>query len=137
MSGMSFHPPPLDLMLVRQRFEALPQVDVLHRLLVRRAPAAPLPIVYPDADSLLHIERIGKQPHMTAAGQCSKAFDDCGELHAIVGRRRLAAMQLLNVSSEPEQYTPAPRPRIALACAVGKNFYHLRCIGHLVFLSRS
>src|SRR4051794_40338716 len=126
MSGMSFPPPPLDLMLVRQRFEALPQVDVLHRLLVRRAPAAPLPIVYPDADSLLHIERIGKQPHTTAPRQRTQAFDDCGELHAIIGRRRLAAMQLLDVSSEPEQYAPASRTRIAFACAVGKNFYHLR-----------
>jgi hypothetical protein len=97
---MSFHPFPLDLMLVRERLEPLPQIDVLYRLFVGRAPAAPFPIVYPDADALLHIQRIGKQSHMAGAGQCGKAFDDGRQLHAVVGRGRLAAMQLLDVPAE-------------------------------------
>ena len=123
---MSFHPTPLDLMLVRKRLEPLPQIDVLYRLFVGRAPATPFPVVYPDADALLHIQLIGKQSHVARAGQCGKAFDDGGQLHAIVGRGRLAAMQLLHVASETQQHTPAARPGIAFACTIGEDFYELR-----------
>ena len=48
------------------------------------------------------------------------------QLHAVVGRGRLPAIQLLDVPSEAQQHTPAARPRIPFACTVGENFYELR-----------
>ena len=39
MAGMALHPVPVDLVRRARGVEALPQVDVLHRLLVGRAPA--------------------------------------------------------------------------------------------------
>src|SRR5262245_55790045 len=55
MAGMAAHPEPLDLVLAAGGVEPLPQVGVLHRLLVGRAPAAPLPVVDPLGDALLHV----------------------------------------------------------------------------------
>src|SRR5687767_10768859 len=63
VSGVALHPVPLDVVLRRQLVELAPQVGVLHRLLVGGAPAAPLPVVDPQRDALLHVLRIGVQAH--------------------------------------------------------------------------
>src|SRR5437588_5259604 len=56
--GVAAHPVPLYLMSGRELLELLPQVDIFDVLLVCRAPAAALPVVDPDGDALLHIERV-------------------------------------------------------------------------------
>jgi hypothetical protein len=47
MAGMALDPVPAHLMGLQRGIEALPQVDVLHRLLVGGLPAVLLPAVDP------------------------------------------------------------------------------------------
>src|SRR5471030_1593727 len=55
VTGMALDPVPAHLVLVQRRVQPLPQIDVLDRLLVRGAPAVPLPAMDPAGDALTHI----------------------------------------------------------------------------------
>src|SRR5262245_31269395 len=59
MAGVSLHPVPFDVVPGGDRVELAPQVLVLHRLLVRGAPALPFPVVDPRGDALHHVDRVG------------------------------------------------------------------------------
>src|SRR5262245_60995268 len=59
MACVPAHPVPRNAVRAREPVELLPQVDVLHRLLVRRAPAAALPVGQPFADAFLDVLRVG------------------------------------------------------------------------------
>src|SRR5882724_6642904 len=59
VAGMPLHPAPVDLMAQARGVEPLPEVVVLHRLLVGGQPAAPLPAVDPLVDALLDILTVG------------------------------------------------------------------------------
>src|SRR5689334_21775473 len=115
MARMALHPVPLDLMLRGQRIETLPQIDILHRLLVGSPPSAALPVVNPYADALLHILRVGVEIHMATAALRRKAFDHRSELHAIVGCVRLPAVQFAHVRSEAHEHAPAAGAGVPLA----------------------
>ena len=58
---MALHPVPLDVMDGTGGIEALPEFDVLHRLLVGRLPAVLLPAVDPLGDAVLHVDAVGEE----------------------------------------------------------------------------
>src|SRR5258708_6673496 len=60
--GVALHPVPFDPVPSRQLVEALPQVDILDRLLAGGAPVAPFPVVHPLGDAFLHVLRVGVYP---------------------------------------------------------------------------
>src|SRR5436309_11106941 len=118
MPGVSAHPVPLYLMFARELLELFPQVDVFHFLLVGGAPVAALPIVDPGRDALLDVKRIRIDTDLARPLQRLERPDDRHELHAVVGRGRLSAPELLFLPFVAEDYSPAPGPGIAAARAI-------------------
>src|SRR5436190_2312640 len=119
MPGVAAHPVPLYLMFGGELVELLPQIDILHVLLVGRAPAPPLPVMDPGGDALLHVERVRIDAHLAAPLQRLERPDHRQELHAVVGRGRLAAPELLLLALVAKHRTPAAGPRIAAARPIG------------------
>src|SRR5258708_6516098 len=119
MPGVALHPVPGDTVRPCETIELLPQVHVLHRLLVGGAPAAALPLRQPFADALLHVLRIGVDLDPARRLERFQRADDRGELHAIVGRLRLAAEQLPFLTVNLQDRAPASPTRVALAGSVG------------------
>src|SRR5581483_9722333 len=95
MAGVAFHPVPLYLMARRRGIELLPQVHVLHRLLVRGKPAAPLPRMQPLRDALHDVDRVRSELHPARPLERLQGADGGGQLHAVVRGLRLAAVELL------------------------------------------
>src|SRR5260221_3867701 len=63
MTRVSLDPVPLHAVRAVQFVELLPQIDILHRLLVRGAPALALPAADPFRNALLHVLRVGVDAH--------------------------------------------------------------------------
>jgi hypothetical protein len=139
MSGVALDPDPFDRVLRGQAVQFAPQVLVLHRLLARRLPAAPLPAVDPLADALLHVLRIGVHPRRHRALQGAQGLDHGGHFHAVVGSDLLAAEQFPFGIALAQDCAPAAGAGIAAAGAVGKDFYHwsTRCVIDTSALARS
>src|SRR6185437_14218065 len=55
MTGVALHPVPAHLVMAERGIEPLPQIDILHRLLVGGAPAVLLPAVDPASNAAAHI----------------------------------------------------------------------------------
>src|SRR5437773_5696302 len=125
VSGVPLHPMPRDAVRGGEAIELPPQVLVLHRLLVRGAPTAALPVVQPIADAFLHVLRIGVDLDMAGVLEQLQRPYDRRELHAIVGRLRLTAEQLPFLAVHPHNGAPASGPGIALAGAIGIDAYRL------------
>ena len=60
----------------------------------RGLPAVLLPAVDPGLDAVLHVLRVGVELDVAVALQRFERPDDGGQLHPVVGRRRLAAEEL-------------------------------------------
>src|SRR5512145_796666 len=118
MPGVAAHPAPFYVVLRRELVEAPPQVLVLYRLFVRSAPAATLPVADPGRDALHDVKRIGVEPDAAAALQRLQRADRRHKLHAIVGRRRLAAPKLFLSAVVTQQHAPAARPGVPTASPV-------------------
>ena len=76
-------PVPAHLVLLRQRVQPLPQVDVLHRLVVGGLPAARLPAVDPGADAVAQVLAVGvdgrrHRPASARPGPRSARSAPCG-----------------------------------------------------------
>src|SRR5688572_2855807 len=125
VSGVAFHPVPLDSMLLRELVQLAPQVGVLDVLPVGGAPAVALPAVDPLRDALLHVLRVGVQAHPAGPLERLERADHGRELHAVVGRSRLAAPQLLLHALRAQQRSPAARAGVAPAGAVAEDFHGL------------
>ena len=106
-------------MLLREFIEALPQIGVLHGLLVGGLPATLLPVVYPLGNALLHILRIGMQLDQTAPVERLQRPDHRQHFHPVGGGQRLAAKELARVVAIFEPGTPAADPGVSLAGTVG------------------
>src|SRR5713226_7696303 len=126
MPGVALHPVPGDTVRPGETIELLPQVHVLHRLLVGGAPAAALPLRQPFADALLHVLRIGVDLDPARRLERFQRADDRGELHAIVGRLRLAAEQLPFLTVNLQDRAPASPTGVALAGSVGVDTHEFR-----------
>src|SRR6185437_6180699 len=101
--------------------EALPQLDVLDRLLVGGTPAVLLPAVDPPGGALEHVLAVGVELHHAGPLQRLEARDRAHQLHLVVGRRRIAARQLPLPLTHAEDGGPATRSRVAAAGAVGEQ----------------
>src|SRR3954469_20066068 len=126
---MALYPMLLDVVEGATVVQPLPQVHVLHRLLVRRAPGAALPAVDPFRNALLHVLRIGVDAHPARALQGFERADDRSHLHAIVRGVGLAAPELLlrfrSAAFHPENNAPSSWPGIAAAGAVAVDLHDL------------
>src|SRR5262249_32998694 len=94
MAGMPAHPQPLHLMPLDRPLQALPQVDVLDRLLVGGLPALALPARQPFGDAVAQILAVRMHPCLHRPRQALERPDRRHELHAVVGREGLAAEDL-------------------------------------------
>src|SRR5688500_11221490 len=119
MTRVALHPHPLDVVHARELVELAPEIGVLHRFPVRRAPAVLLPAVYPLADTELNVLRIGVDARAARALQRLQRPDDRHQLHAVVGGVRFAAVELARLRAAAQKRAPAAHARIALARAVG------------------
>lgn len=124
---MTTHPSPLDLMTTVKRIELSPQISVADRLPIAGHPASGLPGGQPFADPLLHILRIGMHHHRAFSRQGLKRSNHRGQLHSVVGRGGFAAEQFALVTAPTQQGTPAARPGVSFAGAIGVDLN--RC-GH-------
>src|SRR5690606_10399177 len=118
VAGVAAHPVPAHVMALRQRIELHPEVLILHRLLVRGAPAALDPLRQPFGHALLHVRRIGIELHAARLLQRLERADRRGQLHPIVRRQRLAAAKLLDVPAMTQHDAPPARPGVAAASPV-------------------
>src|SRR5262245_8462931 len=97
MAVMALDPVPAYVVALSRLLEPLPQLDIAQRLLIRGAPAIPLPALDPSGDAAAQIVRVGlaidgrTRLHRRAVGRRSH------QLHAVVGGVLLAALQLLAV----------------------------------------
>src|SRR3989441_1783036 len=125
VAGMAPHPVPFHIVQGCQLVEPLPQVDILHRLLVGGAPAAALPVMHPFRDPLRHIQGIGIEPYAAWALERLEGPDRRGELHAVIRGVGLAAVELALGAPGAQQHAPAARARIAAACPVAEDLHQL------------
>src|SRR5262249_46143355 len=127
MAGMALDPMPAYLMALQSEIEALPQIGILHWLLLGRFPAVALPAMDPLADAVPQILPVGWQFDGGRPGQRFERHDRGGQLHAVVGGERFTARQLLLMPAIAQDGPPAARTRIARAGAVGVNDHRLAC----------
>src|SRR5579863_7798407 len=104
---MALDPVPAHLMRLERGVEALPQLGVLDRLLVGRAPAVFLPAVYPAGDALTHILAVGIKIDRARLFERLERRNRRHQLHPVVGGVRLAALQFLFGVAE---FRMAPQP---------------------------
>ena len=123
MARMTFHPPPNDVVFAAQAVEFAPQVFVFDRLFGGGFPAVFLPAVYPAFHAVFNVLRVGVDFDAAAAVQGFQAFDDGGQLHAVVGGLGFAAEEFFLVPAVAQQCAPAACAGIAFACAVGVEVY--------------
>ncbi len=107
--------------LCESRIEPLPQVDILDRLLLGRAPAVALPLRHPGQDAVAQVLTVGMDVDQARPLERVERRDCGHELHAVVGGMRLAALELPHVRAGGQDRPPAARTRIARAGAVGMN----------------
>src|SRR2546428_2927980 len=103
VTGMALHPVPLHIVQGCQLVEPLPQVDILHRLLVGGAPAAALPVMHPFRDSLGHVQGIGIDLDSAWALWRLEGADDRRELPSGIrgGGRRAPEVSPRAASTQP------------------------------------
>ena len=121
MAGVTAQPVPMHFVALQRRVELLPQVDVAHRLPVGGAPAIAFPDMDPFGDAAAQVLAVGMEIDDARALERLERRDGGGELHAIVGRMRLAAFELALLAVPGEHRAPAAGPRISRAGAVGVN----------------
>ena len=121
VAAMALDPVPFDSVGGAGGDQLLPQLGILHRLLVGGAPAVALPVVDPARDPVADIDAVGVKLDAARPGKCLEPFDRGDQFHAIVGGQRLAARQLALLVALPKQNAPAAGPRIAAAGAIGEQ----------------
>src|SRR5260370_30621616 len=121
VAGVTPQPVPIYFVALERRVEPLPQVDVDDRLLAGGAPAVVFPDMDPFGDAAVHILAVGIKLDDARTLERLERRDGGGELHAIVGRMRLAALELALMAVPGEHRAPAAGPGIFRAGAVGMN----------------
>src|SRR5262249_22758893 len=99
--------------------EGLPEIAVLHGLLLRVAPAVLAPALVPlVAEAVHHVGAVAVDLDGAPFGEGAEALDRAHQLHAVVGGGRLAAGELdLDAAVDPDG-RPAAGAGIAAAGAV-------------------
>ena len=125
VSGVALHPDELHGVGLFGGEQALPQIDVLHRLFLRVLPAALQPAGHPVLVEGVHeVLRIRVHRHRAGALQSLQAHDAAEQLHAGVGGAGKASGELLLVHRArgrrvAQNGAVAARPGIAPGRAVG------------------
>src|SRR5450432_3987509 len=115
---MALDPAPFELVSCGQLIQPLPQVLILDRLLVGRAPPALLPVMHPLGDPAAHVLRVGVDAGLDwTLERLKRAYDSC-QLHAVVSREALGATQFLLGLTHDQQRTPASGSGISAARTV-------------------
>src|SRR5688500_19653089 len=105
-----------------QRFvEALPQIDVLDRLLVGGLPAIALPAVDPFHDAVAQILAVCVDIDQARTLERLQRRDRAHQLHPVVGSVRLAAHQFFGAVAEGEDCAPGPGAGTARPGAAGTD----------------
>src|SRR6478735_6839953 len=122
MAAVAFDPVPLNPVRLGGVEQLLPQLGILDRLLVRRAPAVAAPAVDPLGDPVADViaVRIERDPARLLEGLQRANRRD--QLHSVVGRRRLATADLAFLVAYAQQRGPAARTGIPAARSVRINF---------------
>src|SRR5258707_329389 len=118
---MAAHPDELHLVRLHGRRQALPEIDILDRVLVGGTPIPPLPVVDPGGDAVAHIAAVGVQTDAAGSFQRLDGSDRPHQLHAVVGGGGLEARELALLSAIPEDGAPTARSRVPAAGAVRKD----------------
>src|ERR1700680_2006378 len=121
MAGVTPQPVPTHFVALERRVEVLPQVDVADRLFVGGAPDIAFPAVDPFGDAAVQILAVGMKLDDARTFERLERRDGGGELHAIVGGMRFAALELALVAVPGEHRGPAAGPGVSRAGAVGVN----------------
>src|ERR1700722_3865644 len=119
VAGVTLDPVPADLVRCHRGDEALPQVDVLDRLLGRGLPAVALPSGQPPGDPVEHVLAVGVELDRDRSAERLEGGDRGQQLHSVVRGRPIAAVQLLHHGAVSQPHSPATRTRVATACPVG------------------
>jgi len=122
VTGVAAYPLPGDDVPGRRGVEPLPEIDVLHRLLVGGQPASLLPAVDPLGDAVAQILAIAVEPHAARALQRLQPRYRSRHLHPVIGRVGLVTAQFLFNPAIAQNGGPAPGARVAAARAIGKDF---------------
>src|SRR5258707_11909195 len=126
MAAVTPHPDPVDLVRRARGVEALPQLDILHRLLVGGAPAVLLPAMDPLGDAVTHVDAVGEKAHAARSLQRLQSLDGRHQLHAVVGGGRITAGEFAFAAPslrllDAEDRAPAARSGISAAGAIGED----------------
>src|SRR5690242_12911012 len=100
----------------------MPQLGVLNGLLARGLPPVLLPPVDPASDPFEHVLAVRMERDAARLDQRLERADRGGQLHAVVGGRRVRAGQLLLVLAHAQDRAPPAGAGIALAGAIGEYF---------------
>jgi hypothetical protein len=116
---VALDPPPIDVVRFARCIEALPQLGVLHGLLVGRFPAVAFPAVDPGRDAVLDVIGVSVKFDLAGPLQGLQGRDGRHQFHAVVGGIGLTAAEFLAVPAPHEDGTPAAGAGISRAGAVG------------------
>src|SRR6202044_1063004 len=94
VAGVALDPVPGDLVRRHRRDEALPQVNVLDRLLGGGLPPVALPARQPLGDPVEHVLAVGVELHRYRPAERLERRDRGEQLHPVVRGRPVAAMPL-------------------------------------------
>src|SRR5690606_32762919 len=113
VASVSLDPVPADFVGLQGFIKALPELGILHRFLVGRAPVVALPAMDPGGDAVPEIGAVRIEVDDRGTLQGLERPDGCHQLHAVVGRDGLATPQLLPVRARDQNGAPAARTRIS------------------------
>src|SRR5574340_1692299 len=121
--SVSLRPGPQGCVFLRERVEFLPEILVDHRLLLRRNPAAPLPVLDPACNAVLHLLGIGDDLHFAGLLQRLQPLDGRHQFHAVVRGVGRTPPHLPFALVVTEDAGPSSGTGVAFAGAVGNQFY--------------
>ena len=116
---MPLHLDECDVVRFHSGEKLLPQVDVLHIVLGRGAPAVLLPCIHPPLQKRVHtVLRIAVYGHVARLFQHSQPLYDRFEFHAVIGGGVFASAHLAPEFAVEQYSSPAAVAGIARTCAV-------------------
>ncbi len=116
---MPLDPLPVNLVGLGGLFQPLPQLLILHRLLIRGLPAAAFPAFQPLGDALFDVLGISRERHVAGTLEFFERTNRGHEFHAVVGGFRLGTVKLLFVVAVLQDGAPTAGTGIATTGAVG------------------
>ena len=113
MAAVALDPVPAHVMRLQRIVEPLPEVSVLHWLLIGGTPTVPLPVVNPAGDALPYVLAVGGEIDKRRTLQRLQRRDRRQQLHPVVGGMRFATFQFFLDLTEPQDGAPAAGTRVA------------------------